>query len=275
MGVRRAVDLAQAEQGSARVCTLGPLIHNPQVLDYLTHRGVEILYEASLPEDLNGCTVIIRAHGISPQTEAQLHRLGANVIDATCPHVKASQLKAQALAQAGFSLFLAGEESHAEIIGIRGYAEQYCAPWCTVVGSAAQAAQAAAKFHAANPRTALIGQTTISAEEYQDIAEAIMRFFPSLEIAQTICTATRERQDSLRDLLNKVDAVIIAGGKESANTRRLLTIAQAAGKPCALVETAADIPPEFFNYHTIGLTAGASTPDFVIDSIEKTLASNP
>jgi len=124
-----------------------------------------------------------------------------------------------------------------------------------------------------SPKTALIAQTTISEEEYHAIGAVISRYFPILEIIPTICAATRERQDSLRELLSKVDAVIITGGKDSANTRRLLAIAQASGKPCAIVETANDIPPEFFRFETVGLAAGASTPDKVIESIHYSLTN--
>jgi len=302
-GVRRAVELAYTEAGHSKdrrpVYTLGPLIHNPQVLEELKRRGVEILDEHRLPEDLHGAVVIIRAHGIGPQTEAELHRRGAQVIDATCPKVKSSQVKAAAFAKTGYRLFLAGEKHHAEIIGIKGYAEAAFAgqsaaasragPFCTVVSNAAEAEKAAAQLYAEDAAqcssasslagslanslvaTALIGQTTISAEEYQSIGNAVTRFFPGLEIAPTICAATQERQDSLRELLDKTDAIIIAGGKESANTRRLLVIAEAADKPCALVETAADIPADFFKFNSIGLASGASTPDAVIDDIERSL----
>jgi 4-hydroxy-3-methylbut-2-enyl diphosphate reductase len=287
MGVRRAVDLASthAEQCAGKAYSLGPLIHNPQALEDLKRRGVTILDESRLPEDLNGAAVIIRAHGISPQTEAELRKRGADIIDATCLRVKASQLKAAAFAEAGYRLFLAGEESHAEISGIRGYAEEGflrqkpangrdAKGRCIVVGSAAEAEEAAAKPCAekGGARTALIGQTTISPEEYSAIGAAIARYFPDVEILQTICAATKERQDSLRELLGKVEAVVIAGGKDSANTRRLLAIAEAAAKPCILAETAADIPPEFFTFaaacEAVGLAAGASTPDSVIEAIE-------
>jgi 4-hydroxy-3-methylbut-2-enyl diphosphate reductase len=281
-GVRRAVELAYTEAGHSKgnrpVYTLGPLIHNPQVLDDLKRRGVEILDERHLPENLRGATVIIRAHGISPQTEAELRRRGAQVIDATCPKVKSSQIKAAAFAEAGYRLFLAGEERHAEIIGIKGYAGRD-APFCAVVSNAAAAEKAAAQLHdedsalCRSAATALIGQTTISAEEYQSIGSAITRFFPDLEIAPTICAATQERQDSLRELLEKTDAIIIAGGKESANTRRLLAIAEAANKPCAQVETVVDIPVDFFKFNTIGLASGTSTPDTVIDEIEHRLGN--
>jgi len=296
-GVRRAVEIAytEAEQskGNRPVYTLGPLIHNPQVLEDLKRRGVEILDENHLPENLRGAVVIIRAHGISPQTETELRRRGAQVIDATCPKVKSSQVKAAAFAKDGYRLFLAGEKRHAEIIGIKGYAEAVLpaafagqnadAPFCAVVSNAAEAEKAAAQLHdedsalCRNAATALIGQTTISAEEYQSIGSAITRFFPGLEIAPTICAATQERQDSLRELLDKTDAIIIAGGKESANTRRLLAIAETAAlpasKPCAQAESAADIPADFFKFSTIGLASGTSTPDAVIDDIERSLVN--
>jgi len=289
MGVRRAVKLAyaQADDSSERGYILGPLIHNPQVLEDLKTRGMETLDESRLPEDLHGASVVIRAHGISPQTEAKLCRRGAAITDATCPKVKASQLKAQALVESGYFLFLAGEKSHAEIAGILGYAEmglrrkgdklrENALPY-VVVGNAAEASamasQLAVEFHAKNTKVALIGQTTISEEEYMAISGKIATFFPYLEIARTICAATKERQDSLRELLDKVEALVIVGGKESSNTRRLFAIAASAGKPCVLAETENDIPPEFSNFETIGITAGASTPDTVIDAIERALGA--
>jgi 4-hydroxy-3-methylbut-2-enyl diphosphate reductase len=274
-GVRRAVDLADeaarnAANSSGKVYTFGPLIHNPQVLEDLKRRGVETLDESTLPPNLHGASIIIRAHGLSPQLEAKLRETGAKIIDATCPRVKASQLKAAAFASAfaadGYRLFLAGEEHHAEIAGIRGYAGD---AFYAVAGNAAEAKVLAQRLLAqdSGAKTALIGQTTISPEEYMAIGHAITPFFPDLEIAQTICAATKERQDALRQILDKVDAVIIAGGKDSANTRRLLSIAETAGKPCAIAETAEDIPAEFFSLATVGLASGASTPDAGIDNI--------
>jgi len=287
MGVRRAVALARAEAKSPakKFYTLGPLIHNPQALAELEAGGAQILDESRLPESLCGASVIIRAHGVSPKTENALRLRGAAIIDATCPRVKASQLKAENLARAGCLLFLAGEKSHAETVGILGYAEAGAPSLgglpCLVVGSADEAGGAAEKLRrelgaSANAiRTALIAQTTISDGEYRAIAGAIVRFFPGLEIAETICAATRERQESLRELLGRADAVVVAGGKDSANTRRLFAIAEAAGKPCALAETAADVPPEFSRFKTVGLAAGASTPDAVIDAIERALLGLP
>lgn len=272
MGVRRAVELAYTEAArGGRVCSFGPLIHNPRVLDDLQRRGVEMLDGNSIPQNLQDAAVLIRAHGLSPQMEQTLRERSGRVIDATCPRVKASQLKARSLAEAGYSLFLAGEERHAEIAGIRGYAA--AAPFCVVVGGAARAEEAAAALFAREPaaKTALIAQTTISADEYAAIGGALKKFFPGLAIVQTICAATGDRQAALRDLLDRVDAVIIAGGKDSANTRRLLSIAQERGKPCVLAESAADVPAEFAAFAAVGLCAGASTPDAVIGEIEAAL----
>jgi len=279
MGVRRAVELATeqakkaAEEGFA-VYTFGHLIHNPQVLADLEKQGVITLKQNSFEQiqdkGKDSC-VIIRAHGISPEAEKTLRGAGCAIIDATCPNVKKNQLKTQELSRAGYSLFLAGESSHAEIEGITGYASS--APFCKVVINTQQARDAASALYqtSSNVKTALIGQTTISEEEYANIGNEIKKYFPNLEIVNTICSATAERQQALRELLTKVDAVIIAGGKESANTRRLLLIAQESGKPCAMVERVEEIPKDFYNFNTVGISAGASTPDSLIDEIELAL----
>jgi 4-hydroxy-3-methylbut-2-enyl diphosphate reductase len=271
MGVRRAVDLASRESASPadRVYTLGPLIHNPQVLEMLKKRGVEILDEADIPGDLRGAAVIIRAHGVSPALEAEVRARGARLTDATCPRVKASQMKARSLYEEGYRLFLAGERLHGEIIGIQGYA-----PGCAVVADPEEAARTAERLRRdAGPgiKTALIGQTTISPEEYRAIGDAISRFFPNLTVIDTICGATRDRQEALRELCGDAEVIIVAGGEASANTRRLLAIARSRGKLAWLTESAADIPPEIAAYRTVGLSAGASTPDEVIGEIERAL----
>ncbi|MDR0323207.1 MAG: 4-hydroxy-3-methylbut-2-enyl diphosphate reductase, partial [Treponema sp.] len=118
---------------------------------------------------------------------------------------------------------------------------------------------------------ALIAQTTIPEESFLQISEAIKTFFPNLEVIQTICSAAKDRQDALRELIEEVDAVIIIGGRESANTGHLFAIAQESGKPCAFVESADEIPSVFKTYETVGLSAGASTPDSVIDEAEREL----
>jgi len=280
MGVRRAVELAalQAKEAAAEgsaVYTLGKLIHNPQVLTALEKKGVISLNQNAfehISDKGKNCRVIIRAHGISPLEEEKLRGIGCEIIDATCPNVKKNQLKTQKLSRAGYSLFLAGESTHAEIEGITGYASS--AVFCKAVVNTEQAREAAAALHETNAdaKTALLGQTTISQDEYLNIGNEIKKYFPNLEIVNTICAATAERQQALRELLNEADAVIIAGGKDSANTRRLLLIAQESGKPCAMAERVEEIPENFFSFKSVGISAGASTPDTLINEIESALS---
>jgi 4-hydroxy-3-methylbut-2-enyl diphosphate reductase len=280
------MDMAGAESGGASpVFTIGPLIHNPQALESLYRKGVAVLDEDKLPSDLGGNTLIVRAHGITPGLEEALKERGGRLVDATCPHVRASQLKALNLAREGYWVFLAGEKQHGEIIGIQGYVERGRealgvsgghwppGPACTVVANPAEAGEGAARLYAEdkNAPTALIAQTTISSPEYEKIGAAIEAYFPALVRVNTICGATRDRQDALRELCGKVQAVIIAGGRGSANTRRLLAIAAEEGLPAWLVETRADIPKEVFGYSVVGLSAGASTPDYIIQDIEDAL----
>jgi 4-hydroxy-3-methylbut-2-enyl diphosphate reductase len=239
--------------------------------------------------------IIIRAHGINPRMEEKFRAKGFRIVDATCPRVKASQNTAFVLARRGLAVFIAGEKNHAEVKGIAGYVRSGAEARpnvrtaggaagadkteaagrrdCFIVGTAAEAETAAAALRRQRPdvETALIAQTTFSEDEYVRIAEAVKKSFPGLEVKDTICGATRERQDALRKLCAEVDAVIVAGGRESANTRRLLAIAGQCGKPCWLAETAADLPPELGRYGSAGLCAGASTPDNVIEEIAMAL----
>ncbi|MCL2318614.1 MAG: 4-hydroxy-3-methylbut-2-enyl diphosphate reductase, partial [Treponema sp.] len=178
MGVRRAVELAmrEASHGGRNVYTLGPLIHNPAVLETLAGQGIKVLKEGECPGDPKASAVIIRAHGIRPDAERELVRLGVTVLDATCPHVKANQKKAGLLSSRGVTVFLAGEREHAEIIGIRGYVQGPCYSIANPAEAEAAASELARTKSTA--RTALIGQTTISPEEYSAIGSVIKRYFP-------------------------------------------------------------------------------------------------
>ena len=270
-----------ARQVSAgQVYTLGPLIHNSRVLDSLKERGVICLESENSADGIltapEKSTVIIRAHGVPPAVERELARRGMVIIDATCPHVKVSQGKAGNFAANGYRVFLAGGKNHAEIKAILGYVQDSDPQSGFVVSNAAEAEAAAGELHRREPgaKTALIGQTTIRAEEYSAIGERIRRFFPSLETVDSICGATAERQRALGRLCVEAEALVIVGSRESANTRRLLSLALEQGKPAWLVETAADLPAEISAYMSVGLSAGASTPDSLIDEVEEVLASH-
>ena len=273
MGVRRAVDAvycALAKYPDKTVYTYGPLIHNPVTIRLLEARGVRIV---NPDEDLKSqimpeSPIIIRAHGISPQKRQELIDCGAIIIDATCPRVIASQFRAAQYAQKGYTVILAGDKNHGELIGIKGYTLSIPNGKCIIVQTAAEAENL--QYDDGIP-TVLIAQTTIKREEYRAIAEILRNKIPNLVVLATICPATDERQEALVELVKEVDATLVIGGSNSANTRRLLQTALDSGKPAWLAESVSDIPQEVYRYGTIGLAAGASTPDSSIDEIEERL----
>jgi len=282
MGVRRAMETTIEEacsaaepssvDGRSSVYTMGPLIHNASALESLARLGVSVLEEAALPTSLEGATVIIRAHGVPPALTEELKSRGGRVVDATCPRVRLSQKRARTFSEKGYTVFLAGEKNHGEITGIAAYALD-----CRLVASVEEARSAAASLLAQNQKakTALIGQTTITEDEYSSVAEELKKFFPNLEIADSICPATKDRLAALHELCEEADAIIVVGGKNSANTRRLFTTALEHGKPSWHIETADEVLPELASYAVVGLSAGASTPDEVIKSVEEKLLSLP
>jgi 4-hydroxy-3-methylbut-2-enyl diphosphate reductase len=276
MGVRRAVDMAlaaAAEEGGRGVFTLGPLIHNPQAVAELEAAGVVALSEAELDEgasggaEISGSIVVIRAHGIAPAQRERLAALGARVVDATCPRVLASQRKAAAYAAKGWKVVIAGDLGHGEVVGIAGHA-----PGAIVVGSPEEARALRLEGpEGSSPPIALIAQTTISEEEYGAIRSALAERFPLLEVVDSICPCTRDRLEALAELAAEVDAIVIVGGRNSANTARLLAAARALGKPAWLVETAGELPEEAFAMGRVGISAGASTPERLINEVELAL----
>ena len=267
MGVRRAVEAAEQallDNPKRPVYTYGPLIHNPSALERLASAGVVIVGAgyAPLPQDFSGASVVIRAHGIPPLERAELERRNAHIVDATCPRVLSSQKRARIWHEKGYTVILAGDLNHGEITGIAGYA-----PGCIVLENR----EAAERLPSYPEKAVLISQTTIKQSEYDAIAEVLARHIENLAVFNTICPATLERQDALESLASQVEGIIVIGGKNSANTQRLYNTArQLAGKAWH-IETPDEIPQEAFTLTCIGITAGASTPDEVIDAVEQAL----
>lgn len=264
MGVRRAVELAlktAAEAEELPVYTLGPLIHNPQAVAELAARGVHSLEANNLDEGVAGKTVIIRAHGVPPALIAALREFGAHVVDATCPRVLASQRRAAEFHARGYRVVIVGDRDHGEVAGIAGYA-----PGSLVVASPEEAE--ALKIEGP---IAVIAQTTIKAEEYRRVCDSLARRFPVLEVVDSICPATEERRRALVDLAQETDAIVVVGGKNSANTTRLHSTALALGVPAFHVETAAELSEEVFSFERVGVTAGASTPESLVAEVEEAL----
>jgi 4-hydroxy-3-methylbut-2-enyl diphosphate reductase len=270
MGVRRAAGLALATARAAgagaeagrRVYTLGPLIHNPQAVAELEAEGVTAISEAELDGRLRDAAVVIRAHGVPPALKSRLEELGARIVDATCPRVLASQRKAADYAARGWKIVIAGDEGHGEVAGIAGHA-----PGASIVGGPGEAEL----VETGGRPVALIAQTTIRKEEYAAIRAVLERRFPGLEVVESICPCTEDRLRAVADLAREVEAVVIVGGRNSANTARLLAAAAEIAGAAWLVETAAELPEEAFGYASVGLSAGASTPGRLVDEVEARL----
>ena len=257
-GVKRAIKIARenaAPDGSA--CTLGPIIHNPQMVERLKEEGVGTIDRL---DDLKRGKVIIRSHGVGPETYERAEAMGLECVDATCPHVKKAQLSAKELAEEGRFVVIVGEKEHPEVHSI----VQWAGGNVAVIETVAEAAS----FPNAS-RLGIISQTTFSGERFQEIVSALLDKSRDIRVMRTICTATDQRQRAARELASKVDVMLVIGGKNSANTTRL---AQLCAKICRTyhIETAEELRPAWFdNIEKIGITAGASTPDWIIKEVYK------
>ena len=260
MGVRRAVDMAleEAMKKDGPIYTYGPLIHNPQVLGILEGKGVKTLDGRCVSGLKEGTpvTVIIRAHGVSPKERKELKDSGVRILNATCPHVGTVQGIIQRHAKDGYTTVIVGERDHAEVIGLLGYAH-----------GKGYVVNTLEELEALPPleKICLVAQTTQDQKRFQALAGAIQKRFPEAKVFNTICESTHRRQDEVLALAKKVEAMVVVGGKESGNTRRLAKISKDTGVPTFHVETEKDLDlQELSRYSVIGVTAGASTPNWLI-----------
>ena len=267
-GVRLAVATAEkaaqeAAISGAKGFVLGQIVHNPRVSGHLADLGMGCIEDVDslAPGELSGAVVVIRSHGAAPAIFKNLSGAGARIVDATCPRVAANQKAAADFASRGYLVVIAGDKGHGETLGVAGHA-----PGAIVVSNPEEA------YAVPNDRPiALIAQTTISASEYENILSALSEIRNDVVDSGGVCGASRERQSAIAEFRGKVDAVLVVGGKNSANTRRLAELARSLGIPAWHVENAADIPDELGDYGTVGLSAGASTPDEDIAEAEARL----
>jgi (E)-4-hydroxy-3-methyl-but-2-enyl pyrophosphate reductase len=273
MGVRRAMDMAleAAMKKDGPIYTYGPLIHNPQVLEILERKGVRALGGegvgacVSCPGEEAPVTIIIRAHGVGPDERQKLKDSGVRILNATCPHVGKVQGIINRYAKDGYSTVIVGERNHAEVIGLLGYTngKGYVINTLEEVKSIPPL-----------EKVCLVAQTTQDQGRFQEFAEAIQKRFPGTRVFNTICDSTHRRQEEVLTLARKVEAMVVVGGKESGNTRRLAKISEEAGIPTFHVETEKDLDlEELYRYSVVGVTAGASTPNWLILKVVDRLKS--
>lgn len=260
MGVERAVALVQkkADEKKNNAVTLGPIIHNEQIVDKFTALGIPAIESV---DDIHSGCAIIRAHGIPLWERKKLEEKGIEIIDGTCPKVIASHKKVKEYSTMGYHIIIVGDKNHGEIKGLAGYASEY-----DIVGNAVEAASL-------NPpeKSMVISQTTIKESEFESVCRVLKKKNSTIVVQNSICSATNDRQSAVKKLAKKVDAVLVIGGKNSANTKRLYLTVKESGIPCWHISTVDEIPGEIGPYDTIGLTAGASTPNWIVDEVEQAL----
>jgi 4-hydroxy-3-methylbut-2-enyl diphosphate reductase len=258
MGVRGALEkvetAAKRLSSDHPVYTYGPLIHNRKVLELLEDRGVG---QINSPEEVSRGTVVIRAHGVERRIQDELLSRGIEVIDGTCPLVLKSMKTVNTYTLQGGNVILVGDPNHSEIRALKTYGHN------TVVIETEEEARRVPL----SEKTMVLAQTTISVEKYARICEILKSRKPDIVLEHSICQATRERQLALKELSRKVQAIVVIGGKNSSNTKRLYELAVASGKPSWHIEEASELPPEITDFTTIGITAGASTPDWCIEEV--------
>ncbi len=263
-GVRRTVDqvMEVADGAEAPVVTLGPIIHNPQAVARMQEKGVKTVN--AIAEVGQGTTVVVRTHGaVKSEMEAAKTR-GLDMVDGTCPYVKYPQAMAQRLSREGYHLVIVGDANHAEVKGV----VSYCEGPCTVVKPGGPIPDLEAQ------KVAVVAQTTCIGADFERVVGALALRHKEVRAVNTICSDTEERQADARQLAGEVDAVVVVGGKNSANTRHLAEICRSIQPRTWHVETEEELEPGWFQgCRLVGISAGASTPDWVVEGVAARLAT--
>jgi len=257
-GVERALKMASTAVKSHEkpIYTLGPIIHNPQVVELFKKSGVNPIDDI---KDVKKGTVIIRTHGIDPKVTDKAIDRGLRIVDATCPFVAKAQNCAEELMRGGYEVIVIGERDHPEVVGILAHTDG--------LARVVEEVSDIAEIDSAK-KLGVVVQTTQSLTKLREIIAELASLAGEIKIYNTICNATTQRQEAARDLATKADIMIVVGGKNSANTSRLASICEEAGTKTHHIETADEIDETWFEgYECVGVTAGASTPEWLLDEV--------
>ena len=258
-GVKRAMDITLKNSHiNKKVATYGPLIHNPQVVESLKEKGIGVTSEISKDYD----KIIMPSHGVPQELFKKCQALGIEAIDATCPFVEAVHEKVREYKKMGLKIVIVGDAGHSEVKGIMSSCDNDC-----IVISALEDVE---KYDFKNKKVGIVSQTTNSPNYFGEVVGKIAQVADETIVANTICYATHKRQAAAHDLAPNVDVMLVVGGKNSANTNRLYQISKEMNDRTYHIETEAELTKEMFeNCETVGITAGASTPDEIINRIKE------
>jgi len=261
-GVKRAIKIAEENKNSS---TYGPLIHNSKEIARL-----EEDFKVGLSDDYtsfkSGEKAVIRTHGIVKQELAELKKNNVDVIDATCPYVTKPQEIAQEMSESGYSVVIFGDEAHPEIKGVKSYATH---------GAFVVTSSKDIEDIKLSEKIALIAQTTRKIEDYLEVANYLIPRYKEVRVFNTICNATFENQEAARKIAKNADVMIVIGGKNSSNTKQLFSIARDSCKDSYHIEDENDLDYNWFkNKEFCGISAGASTPDWIIQNVVNSIESN-
>ncbi len=264
-GVNRAFEkvmkIAEEVGGNKPVYTYGPLIHNPQAVSVLEQKGIRVL--DTIPDKINGI-VVIRTHGIPPQDRKKLEKAGAVICDATCPDVGIIQGRVRKYLKLGYHIIIIGDREHPEVKALLGFAEES--------GVCVNSHDEIDQIPKDLMNVCVVSQSTQQRAKFEELISLIKERYPDAVIFDTICRSTNVRQEEVRELAKEVDVLVVVGGRNSSNTNRLAEISREMGCHTILIESADEMKSEEIgNVDTIGITAGASTPEWVIDRVVEKL----
>ena len=262
-GVQRAVDTVyeQVEKGVRPIYTYGPIIHNEVVVQDLEEKGVQVIASKEELETLKEGVVVIRSHGVGREIYELLERQGLELVDATCPFVKKIHKIVREQCEAGRRVIIVGNEHHPEVEGIKGWGNEYT----LAVESLEEFENLALR---PDEKLCIVAQTTFNYNKFQDLVEKISKTYYDILVLNTICNATQERQVEARQIASQVDVMIVIGGKNSSNTQKLYEICRRECKHTYYIQTLEDFKPEITGtVRSVGITAGASTPNQIIEEV--------
>ena len=271
-GVKRAVDTVYAqarEHEGEKIYTYGPIIHNEEVIRDLQKQGVEVLCDEKELDAVESGIVVIRSHGVPRYICEKIEKNGLTCVDATCPFVKKIHKIVEEESSRGTHVIIIGNGEHPEVQGIRGWAGDRV----TVI----QTAEDAQKFHLEEDagKICIVAQTTFNYNKFKDLVEIISKKGYDIIVLNTICNATKERQEEARHIAERVDAMVVIGDKRSSNTQKLFEICKEECLNTYYIQTLDDLDMnQLRSVETVGITAGASTPNNIIEEVQNNVRIN-